>query len=251
MADIGIKKGDTFETIKTLAQACFMVWIRMLLHYVGQYAFLKIYDAPVESLSFKWYKLVVVYTYWNLETEVLTIIMGTLMNTFVFCFLIAIVYLSQKYIYCFPPVLCKLIAWYGFATCLDFFLILIVDMAIQDDNGDMFKLYNYFQKQDNGGMFGIFITFLAEAVLVVLNTFIFYEYIVFVHNDARISDIYLRISGLGRGYYIPADNEISWNYLKMTYHLAEINANRILVNTISIPDPFTTAKPLVCKAYQF
>lgn len=32
--------------------------------------------------------------------------------------------------------------------------------------------------------------------------------------DARISDIYLRISGLGRGYYIPADNEISWNYLK-------------------------------------
>jgi len=115
----------------------------------------------------------------------------------------------------------------------------------------MFKLYNYYQKQDNGGMFGIFITFLAEAVLVVLNTFIFYEYIVFVHNDARISDIYLRISGLGRGYYIPADNEISWNYLKMTYHLAEINANRILVNTISIPDPFTTAKPLVCKAYQF
>lgn len=71
----------------------------------------------------------------------------------------------------------------------------------------------------------------------------------FVHNDARISDIYLRISGLGRGYYIPADNEISWNYLKQTYHLAEINANRILVNEIRTPDPFTTAKPLVSKVY--
>jgi hypothetical protein len=36
---------------------------------------------------------------------------------------------------------------------------------------------------------------------------------VFIHCDARIKDIYLRISGLGKGYYIPEDNEVSWNYL--------------------------------------
>jgi hypothetical protein len=50
--------------------------------------------------------------------------------------------------------------------------------------------------------------------LLVFNVFVYYNYIVFIHNDARISDIYLRISGKGRGYYIPLDNEISWNYLK-------------------------------------
>ena len=100
-------------------------------------------------------------------------------------------------------------------------------------------------------MFGLFITFLAEVSLLVMNSFIFYNYIVFVHMDARISDIYLRISGLGRGYYIPSDNEISWNYLKQTYHIGEINQNRILVNEIKTPDPFTTSKPLSSKVYQF
>jgi len=100
-------------------------------------------------------------------------------------------------------------------------------------------------------VFGLFITFLAEVSLLVMNSFIFYNYIVFVHMDARISDIYLRISGLGRGYYIPSDNEISWNYLKQTYHIGEINQNRILVNEIKTPDPFTTSKPLSSKVYQF
>ena len=144
-----------------------------------------------------------------------------------------------------------MIAWYGLATILDFILILTIDMANQDGDGDMFKLYNYYMKTTNSGFIGMFVTFLAEFALIVVNSFIFYNYIVFVHCDARISDIYLRITGLGRGYYIPADNEISWNYLKQTYHLAEINNNRILVNTLKVPHPFETQEALTCKAYQF
>lgn len=127
--DMGIKKGDVYQTVVTLAQAFLMVWVRMLMHYMGQYAFLKLFDAPVESISFSWYKLKLKYTYWNFETELLTILMGTLMNTGIFSLLILICHYSQKLIFCFPPLFCKLIAWYGFATCLDFFLILIIDMA--------------------------------------------------------------------------------------------------------------------------
>jgi len=106
-----------------------MVWLRMLFHYMGQYAFLKIADAPVEHIKFSWYKLKIDYTYWNFHTELLVILMGTLNNTFIFLMAILVCWISQKWIHCFPPVLCKLIAWYGFATCLDFFLILIIDMA--------------------------------------------------------------------------------------------------------------------------
>jgi len=50
--------------------------------------------------------------------------------------------------------------------------------------------------------------------LLILNVYLFYNYIVFVHCDAKISDIYLRISGYGKGYYMPDDNEVSWAYLK-------------------------------------
>ena len=77
-----------------------------------------------------------------------------------------------------------------------------------------------------------------------------YNYIVFIHMDAKIEDIYLRISGLGKGYYLPEDNEVSWNYLRQTYYLGEINNNRIVVNPLKIPK--TYAKGHFCsKSYQF
>ena len=79
-----------------------------------------------------------------MSTQLLVIMMGTISNTIFFAFLIGVCYFSQLYIHCFPPKFCKLIAWYGLATCLDFVLILIIDMANQDEDGDFFKLYNYY-----------------------------------------------------------------------------------------------------------
>ena len=71
-----------------------------------------------------------------------------------------------------------------------------------------------------------------------------------MHCDGRIKDIYLRISGLGKGYFIPDDNEVSWAYLKQTYFLGEINNNRIVVNPMRIRKIYTYTK-LTAKLYQF
>ena len=87
--------------------------------------------------------------------------------------------------------------------------------------------------------------------MFIINIFFFYNYIVFVHNDARIHDIYMRISGLGKGYHIPFDNEVSWNYLKQTYCLGEINNNRIVVNKYKISSAFSNSEPKISKGYQF
>ena len=81
------------------------------------------------SLTFTWYKLKLNYAYWNFETQLLVIIFGTLGNTMIFSFWILVCHISQRYIYCFPPAACKMIAWYGLATILDFVLILTIDMA--------------------------------------------------------------------------------------------------------------------------
>lgn len=147
--------------------------------------------------------------------------------------------------------ICKFIAWYGLATCLDFFLIATVDMANQNTDGDLFKLYNYYERTENSGFIGFFLTFLVQFAMLLVNIFVFYNYIVFVHNDARIHDIYMRISGLGKGYHIPFDNEISWNYLKQTYCLGEINNNRIVVNKYKVVSSATTHEPRIAKSYQF
>lgn len=135
--------------------------------------------------------------------------------------------------------------------CLDFFLIVIVDMCNQEMDGDLFKIYNYYKVTNNSGFIGLFVTFLIQFFLLIMNVYLFYNYIVFVHCDAKISDIYLRISGYGKGYYLPDDNEVSWAYLKQTYCLGEINNNRIVVNELKIPRNFTQGPPLVAKAYQF
>ena len=98
---------------------------------------------------------------------------------------------------------------------------------------------------------GLFLTLLVEFFLLICNVYFFYNYIVFVHCDARISDIYLRISGMGRGYFTPDDNEISWTYLRQTYCLAEINNNRIVVNEMRIPCTYNSGPPQTAKSYQF
>ena len=249
--DMGIQKGTFWEWVKTILLASFVFELRMMIHYIGQWIYLKVENAPVISITIRWYEIEMEYAYWKMTQQLGVVIMGPLSNTILFIFFILTCHFSQLYINCFPVKLCKFIAWYGVATCLDFFLICTIDMANQNLEGDLFKMYNYYEQTQKSGFIGFFMTFLVQFAMFIINIFIFYNYIVFVHNDARIHDIYMRISGLGKGYHIPFDNEISWNYLKQTYCLGEINNNRIVVNKYKNGSAFTNDEPKISKSYQF
>mmetsp|Transcript_8543 Transcript_8543/g.13190 ORF Transcript_8543/g.13190 Transcript_8543/m.13190 type:complete len:174 (+) Transcript_8543:2377-2898(+) len=171
-------------------------------------------DCPVTEVNFQWYRIKLQYGFWNIKQEVFVVIAGPLSCTFLFLFMIQVIRLSQNYIQCFPRGLSKAIAWFGFFTIFDFFLVAILDFASQDNSGDLFKLYNYFDKQDGSGFIGYFVTFIIQLFLVLINLFLFYYYIVFVHHEQKISDIYLRISGKGRDYFLPDDTELSYRCLK-------------------------------------
>jgi hypothetical protein len=180
---------------------------------------------------------------------------GTLSNTFFFLILVGICHVSQKYIFCFPVSFCKFIAWYGLATVFDFFLISVIDFASQDWKGDLFKLYLYYsQGQADSGFVGYFLTFIIHLGLLIVNLFIFYNYIVFIHMDGRLSDIYMRISGKANRFFLPMDSEVSFNYLRHLYQIGEINNNRIIVNKMTSQKP--DAKKMTdviktCKAVHF
>lgn len=186
----------------------------MFIHYMGQYLILKFIDAPVTSFTFLWYKMQLDYASWNVYQEMGVTLVGPLSNSAMFMFMMLVCYLSNKWIYCFPVFFCKIILWYGLLTVMDFAFIVIVDSAWMVQDGDMYKLYNYYEKAESSGAVGLFITFLLQFAIIIFNVFLVYEYIVFVHSDGRIKDIYLRISGFGKGYYLPEDNEVSWNYLR-------------------------------------
>ena len=143
-----------------------------------------------------------------------------------------------------------MIAWFGLATMLDFFMIVVIDLANQDTNGDLYMIYDYYSRT-NAGFIGLFLTFLAQFLVLILNIFLFYYYICFIHCDARIADIVVRITGESKGNYIPQDNEISFSYLKHTYTHNDINNNRVVVNKVLIPSPFTNDEPRVAKVINF
>ena len=98
----------------------------MIIHYIGQWLFIKLVDAPVRSITWKWYEIEMEYAYWKMQQQFGVVVMGPASNTGLFLFLVITCHLSQKFIGCFPIGMCKFIAWYGIATCLDFFLIVVL-----------------------------------------------------------------------------------------------------------------------------
>jgi hypothetical protein len=62
--DLGIKKLDLWSGSMTLLIAFIVIWIRMAIHYLGQYILLKFMNAPVIGITLHWYKIKIDYSYW-------------------------------------------------------------------------------------------------------------------------------------------------------------------------------------------
>jgi hypothetical protein len=91
----------------------------------------------------------------------------------------------------------------------------------------MFKLYNYYSNADGNGSVGAIITIFIYAALIILHAFLFYNYLVFLHNEGRIIDIYMRVTGDSKLFFIPLDNEVSARYLRWLLAKVELQ-NRAL-----------------------
>lgn len=78
----------------------------------------------------------------------------------------------------------------------------------------MFILYNYYQAGSNNGVIGIFMVIFIYVGLLVLNAFFFYQYLVYLHMEGRVIDIYSRVSADCKQFFVPIDNEVSAKYLK-------------------------------------
>lgn len=64
--DMGIRKGNFWKWRDTLLIAFIVLWMRMAIHYLGQYVFLKLISCPVTEVELKWYKIKLSYSYWTM-----------------------------------------------------------------------------------------------------------------------------------------------------------------------------------------
>ena len=84
----------------------------------------------------------------------------------------------------------------------------------QDDwNGDAMKLWNYFHRAEGNGVIGVFLTLFMYIGLEGFAIFLMYNYLVFVHMNGRLIDVYTRLTGPEEGFFIPHDSEVSIRYL--------------------------------------
>ena len=92
--DLGIQKGTFLSWSWTFFLSFIVFELRMVVHYLGQYVFLKIINCPVTGFEFTWYKIKLEYSYWDWLQQIGVIMVGPGSNTLVFLFMATVCHLS-------------------------------------------------------------------------------------------------------------------------------------------------------------
>jgi hypothetical protein len=127
-------------------------------------------------------------------------------------------------------VVSKLLSAYGVATIFDPLFTLLVDVGYHNYdctsvsaacrtnyvsrdcdcfNGDFIKLWYRMLRIEGSGITGLFIMLLLYIGSSVFSVLILYEYLVHLHRDGRILDIWRRVNAPAEEFFLPHDYEIS------------------------------------------
>ena len=170
---------------------------------------------PIELFQPLWYRLDLKYAAFTWYHEAVVVVVGAVSNTLVFAFLYLLSYVSKRSCRCFPKIFYRIVCWIGIFAVLDPYIVLFLDIVSQNwDRGDMFKFYNYLMASrdtdaKDSKLNGIYITILVHFILTVFTGAIFYRYMLFRFMDGRILDLYRRLAGSYKTFFMPQDNEIS------------------------------------------
>ncbi|KAJ0410044.1 hypothetical protein ATCC90586_006437 [Pythium insidiosum] len=235
--DLGLTKVRTMEFWLLLVILVFALWLRVYLHYLAQYIFLKARRVPVFYFEPQWTTCVVKYTWRTIAThvEIGVIASGVLGNVCFFGGLALTAALAQEHIGELPSLGSKFIVCVGLATVLDPWLVVIVDLANRQFNcasrancdganwstracrcveGDAFKLFYRFESAEGSGLVGVALTAILYTALTCLSLLAFYMYLLHVHMNGRMLDVYRRIHAQETELFLPHDCEVGLQELK-------------------------------------
>jgi hypothetical protein len=193
------------------------VWVRMLVHYLGQYLYL--ISIGVHVFEFTPYFSYVSLLYSNetvpLLTQTFVVLWGPLSNIILFVFLCLCTKGVQAMLGTFPDTLSRFLLALGLNTVLDPFLIALVDALRENSDGDMFKLFNKFGTIGVGEFWGgVVLTFALYVMMLIMSLLAFYTYLNFLHMNGRMLDVYYRLNGDESKFFLPHDMEISLRVLR-------------------------------------
>lgn len=231
LVDLGASNFKTLEFWRLVALLLFTLWVRVYVHYVMQWVFLRGNRIPVYDFRPQWTTCLVKYTWRTIatSTEIGVIVFGVLGNALLFGFFALCAAVGQRFVGELPHFASSFIVCVGLATVLDPYLVLVVDVVLHHYScssfsaecleslastkckcveGDAFKLYVRFLAQEGSGLVGIIMTLIIYAALTCVSLVCVYAYLLHVHMNGRMLDVYRRVHGQEDDFFVPHDGEI-------------------------------------------
>jgi hypothetical protein len=238
LGDVAVYKWGSFEFYVTLFCVIFSLWLRIWLHYLGEYMYLSALGVPIYDFAYMALQIQFKYMSSGLTfgSEVCVIFMGLLFVILVFCTFAELERLFHRYGGIAPEGLSKFISCFGLNMVLGPFVTLFIDLcysnydcnnqstACRADytstdcdcfNGDFAKLWERTRSDEGSGISGFLITIIVYVAFTGISAFFFYEYLVYLHKDGMVLDLWRRISADDTEFFIPDDFEISLAELKV------------------------------------
>lgn len=229
---------DTTSLLQLLALLV-ALYVRAHVHYIGQWLFLQGQRIPVYELSLTPWGMALKYvgSVLPMEYELGVVIVGPLAVLAFFTVMCLICYLLFRVLSHIPEMLSRFVAFFGLAAILNpaiifFFDVVSTNFGCSDPalhpacvadftsaqcrcfEGDMFKLYYRFLRTEGSGVVGVILTMFVYAVEMLLAGFLLYAFLVNLHLDGRMLDLYRRIHAPDEAFHQPLDLEISLAELK-------------------------------------
>jgi hypothetical protein len=215
------------------------LYVRAHVHYIGQWLFLQGQRIPVYELSLTPWGMALKYvgSVLPMEYELGVVIIGPLAVLAFFTTMCLVCYLLFLVLRHIPEMLSRFVAFFGLAAILNPAMIFLFDLASSNFGctdpaihpacvadftsaqcrcfeGDMFKLYYRFLRTEGSGVVGVILTMFVYAVEMLLAAFLLYAFLVNLHLDGRMLDLYRRIHAPDEAFSQPLDLEISLAELK-------------------------------------
>merc|ERR1712054_660323 len=101
-------------------------------------------------------------------------------------------------------------------TILDVVWVAITDVLRGNTGkyGDCTKLYEKFKAEEDSGVTGIFLTVTSYGILMFYQALILFFYLLRIHMNGHMQDVYARLNGTEFSFFIPYDTEVSWREVK-------------------------------------
>ncbi|XP_028619106.1 orofacial cleft 1 candidate gene 1 protein [Grammomys surdaster] len=193
-------------------------FLRLYLHYLGQWLFLWTLSTPVTKFQFYSYTVELCYLTSSLHVgeELAVFVLGPLaLNTITFPLLL-IRWGCQLLFSSCPDALSKLIITMGLWTVLDPLAVFLVDAFLgrlahngETPIADAAKLYWMFLRTKQPAILGALITVVVYILLFVISSLILYLYCLRLCNDSWVLDAFQRLHSEEGKFFLPHDLEIS------------------------------------------